>query len=171
MNLKAEQQQLYALLSKENRCFVRICESDDALWISDLPRKMHDLAGLESLLFQNGFVCRLDQEARLWHVDWSESRWNKMLSGFPKTLPAFPESERYHAAYALCRLWLAHPAQLMSHTMPTVRRVLKLMEQPEEKLLKSIASLHEEAALQLRTGRPTAHAAGWILAKWLNERS
>ena len=171
MNLKAEQQRLYKLLSKENRCFVRICDGDNALWVSDLPRKTADLSSLEPLLCDNGFVCRLDEKARLWYVDWTESQWAKNLACLPRAIPAFPESERYHAAYALCRLWLAHPSPPTQNTMPAVRRVLKLTMQPEEKLFKSIQALHEEAAIQLRADLPVAHAAGWILAKWLNERS
>lgn len=171
MNLKAEQARLYELLSKENRCFVRVCDSNDALWVSDLPRKTDDLSGLESLLEQNGFTCRIDHDARLLYADWTQNRWKAMLSSFPPTLPAFMQNDRYHAAYALCRLWLSHPSDLSSDTLPAVRRMLKLTQQPEEKMLKSISSLHEEAAVQLRTGKPTAYAAGCILAKWLNERS
>jgi len=171
MNLKAEQQRLYELLSKEKRCFVRICDTDDAMWVSDLPRKTDDLSDAQSALWQNGFVCRFDKDTRLLYADWSENRWAEMLSNFPHTPPRFPQSDRYHAAYALCRLWLSHPSAFTPDTLPAVRRLIKLMQQPEEKILKSLLPLHEEAAVQLRMGLPAAHAAGWILAKWLNERS
>ena len=171
MNLKAEQARLYELIAKENRCFVRVCDSNDALWVSDLPRKTDDLAGAENLLLQNGFMCHLDVQTQLLYVDWTQNRWKEMLSSFSSALPALPQSDRYHAAYALCRLWLSHPSDLSPDTLPAMRRMLKLTQQPQEKLLKSISSLHEEAAVQLRTGKPTAYAAGCILAKWLNERS
>ena len=171
MNLKAEQKRLYELLANQNRCFVRICAGDDALWVSDLPRKTMDLSANLPLLLQNGFACRVDERAKLLYVDWTQSMWTKALASFSPVLPALPQHDRYHAAYALCRLWITHPSDLAPAAMPAVRRMLKLVQQPEEELLKSIASLHEEAAVQLRTGQPVAHAAGWILAQWLNERS
>ena len=170
MNLKAEQKRLYESMPKDTRCFVRICDTDQALWVSDLPRRMPDAAQLSEKLSAQGFVCHLDENTRLWYIDWTAQRWEEMLSACPGSLPEFPLEECYHAAYALCRLWITHPSDLAPAAMPAVRRMLKLVQQPEEELLKSIASLHEEAAVQLRTGQPVAHAAGWILAQWLNER-
>ena len=169
--MKADQAQLYELLARKNRCFVRICGSDDALWVSDLPRKTSDLSDAETTLWQNGFACHVDNRARLLYVDWTESKWKETLSQYPAQLPCLPQDERLHAAFALCRLWLSHPSPITPDTLPAVRRVLKLTLQPEEKMLHSVAVLHEEAAVQLRTGHPVAHAAGLILAGWLNERS
>lgn len=169
--LKAKQQQLYELLEKEKRCFVRICDSDDALWVTDLPRKTEKLSDVEKQLLLSGFCCRLDTASRLWYVDPTEAQWEELLKRYPDKIPSMPEDERYHAAYALCRLYLLHPAPLSVCALPAVRRMLKLTMQPEEKLLQKLAVLHGEAAVQLRMGQPVAHAAGRILAGWLNERS
>ena len=171
MKLKAEQQRLYELLAKGARCFVRICETDQALWISDLPRKTDHLDSIRQGIEENGFVCELDQETRLWYLDWTPERWKEVLERFSASLPSLPKDDRYHAAYALCRLWLSHPSDICPETLPAVRRMLKLTLQPESKLLRGIASLHEEAAVSLRNAQPIAHAAGCILAGWLNERN
>lgn len=170
MKLKAEQQRLYELLSKEARCFVRICETDEAMWISDLPRKTDSVEGAQKLLCENGFVCTPDDEARLLYLDWTLESWEEILSEMAAPLPALPANDRYHAAYALCRLWYAHPSPVTTETLPAVRRMLKLTLQPEGKLLRGLTALHEEAAAGLRNAQPIAHAAGGILADWLNER-
>ena len=170
MKLKSEQKRLYESLPQDARCFVRVCDTDDALWISDLPRRMANVQQWENMLCNQGFACRLDTQTRLWYVDWTEERWEQMLVSYPDTLPEFPAEEKYHAAYALCRLWLLHPSARTPENLPMVRRMLKLTAEPEGKLLAAIAPLHAQAARCLRDGIPMAYDAGRILAGWLNER-
>lgn len=172
MKLKAEQQALYeALSAMQARCFVHICDGDDALWVSDLPRRYQSpLQDVESTLAQKGFTCRLDEKSRLWHIDFSMKRWHETLFEYPSELPPFPVQERYHAAYALCRLWMLHPAPWTEGQLPVIRHVIKLTEQGEAKLLKEIPALHEQAACDLRQGTPMVYAAGCILSGWLMER-
>jgi len=172
MKLKAEQQRLYDMLPKDVRCFVRVCDGDEALWVSDLPRRYAgDLAPVENAWQEKGFSCSLDTAAMLWYVDLTPQRWNEVLMEYPAQLPPFPSQDRYHAAYALCRLWLAHPAIQLGGSLGMVRRVIKLVEKQENAVLRAVSALHEEAACQLRRKEPCAHAAGCILARWLMERS
>ena len=168
MNLMAEQKRLYESMPKDARCFVRICDTDQALWVSDLPRRMPDAAQLSEKLAAQGFVCHLDENTRLWYIDWTAQRWEEMLSACPGSLPEFPLEECYHAAYALCRLWMLHPSE--HKNLPVIRRVVKLVCEPESKVLSAIAPLHAQAAADLRSGRPFAFDAGRVLAGWLNER-
>ena len=72
MNLKSEQRRLYALLPQNARCFVRVCDDDSALWVSDLPRKREDCAEMLAKLQTEGFAVRLDEKARLWYIDWTK---------------------------------------------------------------------------------------------------
>lgn len=166
---KAEQQRLRHALPDGVRCFVRVCRTDDALWISDLPRHMEMTVALEQALKKQGFCCRLDEKSRMWYVDCTLQRWQELLAPLP-TEAAFPALERYHPAYALCRLWLSHPAELNEQSMPLLRRVAKLTMETEERLLDAIPALHQTAAMHLRMGVPSAYGAGRMLADWLNER-
>lgn len=171
MNLKTEQQALYEKMPRDARCFVRVCDSDDALWVSDLPRRYSGLlAEVEGVLAESGFACRLDEKSGLWYLDFTPEYWQEIIGGFPRRLPSFPKEERYHPAYALCRLWLSHPTPWSGGQLPVIRRVFKLTNQTEEALLRAVPSLHEQAACDLRKGLPCAHAAGRMLARWLMER-
>lgn len=169
MLLKSEQQRLYALMPQESRCFVRVCDHETALWVSDLPRRMADCSSTGKLLKEEGFLARLDDQSRLWYIDWTAERWQAVLSGLPKELPALPAEEAYHEAYALCRLYLLHPSEWNEEHLPTLRKTLKLSENRPDMILRGVRALREEAAVRLREGKSIAYAAGMILAAWLNE--
>ena len=166
MDLPSEQARIYELLGG----FVRVDRSDEALWISDLPRRMENVQDLGKKLLEAGFACRLDGKTRLWYIDWTERRWEEMLAPYPHALPPLPAADRLHPVYALCRLWMLHPSDRTPENLPMVRRVLKLMNEPEEKLLASVAAMHAQAAANLRSGIPSAYDAGRLLAGWLRER-
>ncbi len=169
MKLKAEQQRLYALMPQESRCFVRVCDHDTALWVSDLPRRQADCTKTEKRLRQAGFTVRLDEESCLWYVDWTEEQWRAVLSGLPGELPALPDDEAYHEIYALCRLYLLHPSGLEAEHLPVLRKTIKITAMQPGKRLGAVRSLHEEAASRLREGKSIACAAGLVLAAWLRE--
>lgn len=167
--MKAEQERLYQALPM--RCLVRVSRTDDAMWVCDLPRRQTDIQAAEEALRRAGFACRLDENTRLWRIDWTESRLDELLEVFPNDCPRFPADERYHPAYALCRLWLTHEGERTEANRPLLRRVLKLTADREGALLSAVPEMYEQAALHLRTGVPSAHDAGRALAGWLNERS
>ena len=170
MQLKSEQRRLYELLPPDARCFVRVCDDDGALWVSDLPRKYENHPSLIPGLADEGFSVRLDEKSRLWYVDWTQERWLKTLETLPLEMPLFPQKSELHEIYALCRLLLAHPAPLDDTQLPMLRRTAKWTVQQPGALSGSVQAAYEEAALRLREGKPVAHAAGRILAGWLYEQ-
>ena len=170
MNLKSEQRRLYDLLPVEARCFVRICDNDSALWVSDLPRKYEASEKLLPVLNEAGFSVWQDEQSRLWYLDWTQERWIELLKTLPQSMPALPEREEYHEAYALCRLLIAHPAVLQKSHMPMLRRFIKLTAEKPAKLLQAVRGLYEENAVCLRNGTGVSYSAGCVLAAWLGEQ-
>ena len=150
MVLKSEQRRLYALLPQEARCFVRVCDDDSALWVSDLPRKYEAIEDVADKLLNAGFEVQLDDNSRLWYIDWAWEAWIGVAGAQSCEMPQFPEHDAWHGTYALCRFLLSHPAEMEEGHLPFLRRVLKSMEQPQNKMQHSIRKLHEEAAVQLR---------------------
>lgn len=171
MRLKSEQQRLYLAIAQEVRCFVHICAEDEALWVSDLPRRTEQYGEIVKSLEALGFSCRIDVEKQLCYVDWTQEKWQELFKAEPAHIPPLPRAQRYHEAYALCRLWLLHPAEQTRENLAPVRRLLKRMEEPEQRLLDEIGFFYREAAVRLREGKPAAYDAGRLLAGWLMERS
>jgi len=167
MNIKDDQRRLFELLSAQTRCFVRVCDDDSALWVSDLPRKMEDCACLAQQLQTEGFLVRQDDAAKLWYVDWTESQWQKMIEPLPERLPSLPDADELHEVYALCRLWMLHPAPRAHEHMPIIRRMVKLTAERPQAMRRSIRMMHEESAALLRQGGTLPYDAGRVLAAWL----
>lgn len=165
MNFKADQQRLYGLLNEQTRCFVRVCDGRNALWVSDFPRRCAETAAAEEKLKQAGFSVQKD--GGLWYIDWTEESWQQTLDSMPDGEPLFPQAQKLHAVYALCRLLLAHPSQRQEEHMPALRAAVKLAAGQTVSIAKTVRELHEEAAVQLRRGRTVAYHAGRILAAWL----
>lgn len=163
--LGAEQRRLYDQLPARPRCFVRVCRTDDALWVSDLPRRSADWRETAQKL--RGFVWRLEEASQLLLLDWPTEAWERALASLPERLPALPAREALHPAYALCRLWMLHPGARTEDGMRLLRRVVKLTDGPEQALLREIPLLHQNAAASLRKGAPCGYDAGRWLAGWL----
>ena len=171
MKLKSEQTRLYESLPQDVRCFVRVCDDDSALWVSDLPRKQSSCYEMTGRLHEEGFRMWLDEKSKLCYMDWTMERWQEEISSLPQGCPRFPAQEEYHEAFALCRLWLMHPSELEEAHLPMLRRVVKLTAEPPVKLLRAVRGLHEAAAAQLREGKTVSYAAGRVLAAWIHEHA
>ena len=152
MDLHSEQERIHAIIGG----FLRLDRSDDALWVSDYPRRNIDLNGIEEQLKALGACCRLDEKARLWHLDWTIEKWEQIITSLPESLPPFPVDDRLHAAYTFCRFALLHPGKRTDESMRMLRAVMKGSA--------AIARLHEQAAQALRNGHPIAYDAGRLLA-------
>lgn len=170
MNLKAEQQSLYELLHEDTRCFVRMCDDDRALWVSDLPRRIGNDFETSERLQKAGFSVCYDAKNGLWYIDWTSETWQRFLAASPDFMPAFPSESEYHEIYALCRLWLLHPAPFDENQLPILRRIVKLTAQPKVKMVRAARSLYEEASVQLRLGESVCSTGGRVLAFWLCEQ-
>lgn len=152
MALHSEQERIHAIIGG----FLRLDRSDDALWVSDYPRRNADVSGIEEKLKAFGVRCMLDEKARLWHLDWTMEKWEQIIASLPETIPPFPADEKPHAAYAFCRFALSHPGKRTDESMRMLRAVMKGSA--------SFARLHEQAAQALRNGHPIAYDAGRLLA-------
>ena len=166
--MRNEQRRLYALLPSGARCFVRVCDDDCALWVSDLPRKYEACQSLIPALEEAGFLVMPDEQSRLWYIDRTKKRWLEMLEELPSELPALPEKDEWHEVYALCRLLLLHPARMENDHLPLIRRAFKL-KAGNGSAARSVRSMREKTALSIRCGRTSAYAAGRVLAAWLLE--
>ena len=167
--LKTEQQRIYERMrSLGARGFLRICREDDALWVSDAARRECRLAEIIAALEREGIDSRIDAENGLWYLDWSAARWEAFADELPLQPPALPEAEELHEAYALCRLYLAHPHA--QRNLRPARRLLKLVDGPADRLLKEIPAMTEQAAQNIRQGLPAGFEAGQLLAAWLMEK-
>ena len=168
-DFKVMQLSVFETLQKKGaRGFVRVCIQNDALWVSDCPRRTADLSEAEKELSRLGICTRLDAEAGLWYLDLTDDAWADMLNELPDEIPPLPENECLHPAYALCRLWLLHPDA--EKGLFEARMIWKLMNGPEEKMLAAIPLLHETAACALREGKAVGYEAGKLLAGWLREK-
>lgn len=155
MDLPSEQARIYELLGG----FVRMDRSDDALWISDYPRRGKCLAEMEKRLAALGVRCLLDETMNMWRLDWMEEKWAEVLDGAPTELPDYPGEEALHEIYAFCRYALLHPAQSCRESLRFARAVLKGTA--------SIRQMHEQCVLYQRSGLNAAYDAGRILAAML----
>ncbi|MBQ7867430.1 MAG: hypothetical protein IJ354_04730 [Clostridia bacterium] len=168
-DLKKEQAEVFKLLQKAGgNCFLRMDQSDDALWVTDFPRRNTQHHAVLKLLELHGISCCAGEKNNLWHLDWSAQRWEEIAVELPQQIPTIPIREQYHVAYALCRLWMLHSEN--EQDLRPARRLLKLMTEQEEKLLRAITAIHENAAALLRNGEQGAYMAGRILAAWLIEK-
>lgn len=148
-------------------CFVRLCASDDALWVTDLPRRTESVEAARKALDALGVTCTEDGAAGLWRLDWTREAWRGRLLALPAKPPPFPRDEALHPAYALCRLLLLHPTPLERQPMEQVRAVCKRASGAPEALLRLVSPLHGESARRLRAGEPVAYGAGQVLSDWL----
>lgn len=152
----------------ERPCFLRLCDQPCALWVTDFPRGNKDTSQARDAL--NELDCTCTESRGLWYIDWKRERWRREVEHLPDALPPFPADEPLHPAYALCRLWLAHPAPWEDQPMDMLRRTWQLAQKPQSILLKAIPALLGESALRLREHQPLPSYGAHILAQWLMEQ-
>lgn len=148
-------------------CFLRVSLTNDALWVCDLPRRSADPSGAQKALETLGVVCRMDAHARLWRLDASQERYAAWNAALPKDVPALPEDDRLHEAYALCRLLLLHPSPIECQPMDWNRAALKQSTATALDMERFVAPAHAACAGLLRSNAPLPSMAGGVLAQWL----
>lgn len=170
--LRAFQNELYAALcqSGENRCFLRLCADDRALWVTDLPRRQPDPRKVLAALQKLPVTCEKDEAAGLWRLDFTAEEWQRRLDALSDAAPPLPQDEALHGAYALCRLLLLHPAPFKAQPMDMIRAVVKATAGPREKLLAFVPAWHGAAATLVRQRMPLPSHAGRVLAVWIAEQ-
>lgn len=158
MDLQSEQARIYDVLGG----FLRVDRSEDALWISDYPRRTADTAEAVKLLAQMGVQCATDQKNGMWHLDWTREKWSEVLLALPCRLPPFPEDESVQDCYAFCRYALLRPSATTDESLRFVRMILKGTVQ--------IRFVHEQCVARERSGHHAAYDAGRLLAATLWEK-
>ena len=109
------------------RAFVKLCDTDDALLVSDAPKRMDGqaLAGALTRLAQAGYTAQTTPRGLL-AIDWTESRWQELFEqNITAGEPALPQNEALHACYALATLLLLHPAPPAQQPKLLLRNLLK----------------------------------------------
>lgn len=169
IELRAFQTGLYKALCQngENRCFLKLCADDGALWVTDLPKRCAAPERVAQALSALPVICNTDEKTGLWRLDFTPEEWQRRLDALPCALPPIPKDEALHAAYALCRLLLAHPSPLCEQPLAMIRAVVKAAQGKRETLLRAVPVWQGEAAILLRRHKPMPSAAGRILAAWL----
>lgn len=157
----------YKALRSFGPCFLRACATSDALWVTDLGRRMPDAALAAEALEPLGIVVNPDEKTRLWKLDWTAARYQTLGDQLPRDLPPFPGDPALEEVYALCRLLLLHPAPFPEQPLEPVREILKL--ERAAAALPVIRRVHGDCAAALRRGEPLPFLAGGLLCRWLNQ--
>lgn len=109
------------------RAFVRLCATDDALLVSDAPKRM-DAQALQAAitrLEQAGYTASIVPRGLL-AIDWNETRWQAFSDRYAASgEPVFPQDEKLHSVYELARLMRLHPVRLARQPKPMLRALAK----------------------------------------------
>ena len=168
MNTPLPQAELRALLSEG--CFLRRATTDDALFVTDLPRRQTDqaLASVQTRMDDSGFRIVLSQNG-LWLIDLSERRWQALATAWQaQSKCAFPQQTELHAVYMLYRLLSAHPAPWPEQPREPLRALLKRYNQSNE-LLRLTLEMQQTFAERLRKHLPLPSSGAGLLCQWLHE--
>ncbi|MDD3214264.1 MAG: hypothetical protein PHY64_11350 [Eubacteriales bacterium] len=161
------QRELAALIGPS--AFVRRAKTDDALYISDAPRRLppEALILLEETLNKNEFCCRITNRG-LWEIDLADERLLALLHSYPHgSNPKIPKDNALLPAYALIRLLQKHPAPWAKQPRGPIRAILKRMNLSQAEMNPVLQPLLETCAERLRKGLPLPSEAATALMDWL----
>ena len=151
--------------------FVRRAAGEEALFVTDAPRRLETAARQATLeaMAAAGF-CIVCTDNGLWSVDLTDARWRALVLDpqWPMRC-AFPTEVRLLGVYQLARLLAAHPAPWPQQPLQPLRAVFKRLDTPQE-LMRVAPELIAECAGLLRKGEPLPAAAAGPLWLWLNDQ-
>ena len=151
--------------------FVRRAAGEEALFVTDAPRRLETAARQATLeaMAAAGF-CIVCTDNRLWTVDLTNPRWRTLVlePQWPMRC-AFPTEVRLHGVYQLARLLAAHPAPWPQQPWQPLRTVLKRLDTPQA-MIRISPELTAHCARLLRKGQPMPSAAAGPLWRWLNDQ-
>lgn len=154
-----------AVIAAGGRGFVRFAPPGCALLATDALRRCTDAQQakrLICLLEEAGFICR-ESDGLLWLTPRDE--WLRCEAD---EAPAVDwESSRCEQMALAVRWAAAQPQKFTSAGRQLVLETLRLLWQPEDKVLAGLDALRAQAAAMLREGdRSGLHEAGRILYDW-----
>ena len=156
-----------AILSAGGRGFVRFLSQGDALLISDAPRR-GESGPLIAALGEAGFdgVVRED----LLYITPRETLLLELCGRQKAEIAVCWESPLFETM-ALCERLLGEaPLELDEGAGQLLMETVRLLWQPEEKVLAGLPALRARIAVRLREGKRSGlHEAGRLLCGWLEE--
>lgn len=156
-----------AILSAGGRGFVRFLSQGDALLISDAPRR-GESGPLIAELGEAGFdgVVRED----LLYITPGETLLLELCARQPEGIDVDWNGPLFETM-ALCERLLGEaPMPLDEGAGQLLMETVRLLWQPEEKVLAGLPALRARIAVRLREGKRSGlHEAGRLLAGWLEE--
>ncbi len=156
------QKELAALLG--GGCFLRRMDSNEALFITDAPRRFDQtsLREKQSQLIQSGFTCT-EQKNGLWQIDLTDLRYQQIFHQFcMDSMPAFPNSSAMLDIYTLIRLLTLHPAPWHIQPRNMLREILKQSNNPSA-TIQAAPQWIAQCAVLLRKHQPLPSAAAGLL--------
>ncbi len=144
--------------------FVRLAVDDDALLVSDAPRRMDADALAEAIgrLQAEGYVAWVTERGLL-AIDWGERRWHIWEErGRICSEPTLPSDETLHAPYALARLLWAHPAPWHEQPRTLLRELVKAAAR-REGIVRIAPTMLTVCAERLRRHETLPTAAAWLV--------
>lgn len=150
--------------------FVRLAEGNDALLVSDAPRRMVAGALQEAIdrLQAEHYVAWVTAR-NLLAIDWDEKRWRAFCERRQtcETL-TIPSDETQHALYALARLLTVHPAPCNEQPLTLLRALVKAATR-KDGLLKIAPAMLATCAVRLRRRETLPSAAAWLAVRALHK--
>ena len=150
--------------------FVRLAAQDNALMISDAPRRLSagQLTVAQDALAGLGYASWINERGLL-ALDWDERQWHVKVTAF-QHIPAVavPTNGRLENVHALARLLAAHPSPLTLQPKPMLRALLKRYHLLDAMLQFAPGAL-SVCAQQLRAHQPLSAAGAGILYAWLRD--
>lgn len=151
------------------RVFVRISASEDALFVSDAPRRMtpNALETVSVALNGLGYSVWVLQN-NMMAIDWDETRWVRWAESIAgESVDTFPTEPSLWPVYRLYRLLDAHPAPFAKQPRAPMRELLKRDDRPQEWAMRT-HNIRRACAAMLRKHQPLPVAAKGLLAEWLS---
>lgn len=171
LRLRGEARQ--ALLRAGGRGFVRFLPEGDALLVSDAPRRCAsgaESAELAEALARAGFTAALRDGLML--ITPSDERLRALAAG-GAPVREIDWNSPLHSAAALAGRWRREEAAALSADGRTmIVETLRLLWQPQERVLEGLGGLRARAAGMLRAGdRSGLREAGAVLDAWIQSVS
>ena len=143
--------------------FLRVCDSPEALWVSDAPRRQSPAERAACAERLTALGCTVSERDGLWLISPGDERLQACFGSV--CAPCFPSDDGLLPIYELARLLSAHEAPWGDQPRAMLLALLKHGDTPT-RLAKQCERTLAECAVLLRARRalPSA-AANWLFSR------
>ena len=159
----AKDMRSWALEALEGPCMLRLCRQQDALFVTDAPRRAADPKLAAARLTARGFTVREDRG--LFLIDPSPDMWGEVIAQAPRE-PLTEDGSASLFLRSLCIRLLKAPLGDAKDEAPALRILLKAADLRDEKPV--LSSFPPMLAALLREKRPLPGGAGRYLTWAVN---